>query len=193
MIRRWMTVLCLALILWLCSSCADYLAFEDRFDAGETLTPDQLEEISEQIFSGDNDASSETVPGMVYWLKNGEVYHTDRGCRHLDRKTDVLMGTPEEAVAAGRIKACAVCTPETESDVLTDTTTDRETEEISSYSETITETSLEILVVYWTERGKAYHADRDCHYIADSKQVHEGTADEAAQAGKEKPCSSCFD
>ena len=46
-------------------------------------------------------------------------------------------------------------------------------------------------VYYWTEKGNVWHTRRDCSYLSESKDVFEGSIDNAVEAGKERPCSRC--
>lgn len=49
----------------------------------------------------------------------------------------------------------------------------------------------ELSVVYYTENGTVWHAERDCSYLKRSQNVLEGSVEGAAIAGKTRPCSSC--
>ncbi len=46
-------------------------------------------------------------------------------------------------------------------------------------------------VVYYTENGTVWHADRNCSYLKRSQNVLEGSVEGAAIAGKTRPCSAC--
>lgn len=45
----------------------------------------------------------------VYWLEKGEVFHAFDTCQYVKGKTDILHGTGEEAVKAGKTRLCKVC------------------------------------------------------------------------------------
>lgn len=45
--------------------------------------------------------------------------------------------------------------------------------------------------VYWTQFGKSYHYDPDCHTIKNSKNVYYGTIEEAFEAKRSDPCDFC--
>ncbi|MDD6045623.1 MAG: hypothetical protein PUC76_08290 [Clostridia bacterium] len=47
--------------------------------------------------------------------------------------------------------------------------------------------------VYWTQYGRSYHLDQDCHTLARSKVLYEGTMDEAFEAKRNDPCDYCAD
>ncbi len=46
-------------------------------------------------------------------------------------------------------------------------------------------------VAYWTQWGKSYHFDPDCHTLSRSSILYEGTIDEAFAAHREDPCDFC--
>lgn len=45
--------------------------------------------------------------------------------------------------------------------------------------------------VYWTPNGKSYHSIEWCYTLEKSKEVINGTLDEAFDEGKDDPCSKC--
>lgn len=45
----------------------------------------------------------------VYWTKGGSVWHVSRGCSALKNSTDILSGTEDEALAAGKSRVCKKC------------------------------------------------------------------------------------
>jgi len=45
--------------------------------------------------------------------------------------------------------------------------------------------------VYWTQFGKSYHLDPDCHTLLRSKTIYEGSVDEAYDANRTDPCDFC--
>ena len=47
--------------------------------------------------------------------------------------------------------------------------------------------------VYWTQYGRSYHLDQDCHTLARSKVLYEGNMDEAFEAKRNDPCDYCAD
>ena len=48
-------------------------------------------------------------------------------------------------------------------------------------------------VVYWTQYGRSYHLDQDCHTLARSKVLYEGSMDESFEAKRNDPCDYCAD
>jgi hypothetical protein len=44
---------------------------------------------------------------------------------------------------------------------------------------------------YWTQWGKSYHFDPDCHTLMRSKTVYKGTIEEAFEANRTDPCDFC--
>lgn len=45
--------------------------------------------------------------------------------------------------------------------------------------------------VYWTAAGGVYHLNKDCGHIINSTEIYSGTAADAMEAGKSRPCKSC--
>ena len=45
--------------------------------------------------------------------------------------------------------------------------------------------------VYWTQFGKSYHLDPDCHTLLRSKTIYEGSVDESYDANRTDPCDFC--
>ena len=45
--------------------------------------------------------------------------------------------------------------------------------------------------VYWTPGGSVYHLDKDCYHILNSTEIVTGTAADAMEAGKNRPCKYC--
>lgn len=44
-------------------------------------------------------------------------------------------------------------------------------------------------VVYWTLKGKNYHATKECPTLSRSKEIYSGTV---AESGKDDPCDQCY-
>ncbi len=44
---------------------------------------------------------------------------------------------------------------------------------------------------YWTQFGKSYHLDPNCHTLLNSSTIYEGTIEEAFAANREDPCDFC--
>ena len=44
---------------------------------------------------------------------------------------------------------------------------------------------------YWTQFGKSYHLDPNCHTLLNSSTIYEGTVEEAFAANREDPCNFC--
>lgn len=48
-------------------------------------------------------------------------------------------------------------------------------------------------MAYWTQWGRSYHLDPDCHTLARSATIYEGTIEEAFEAKRNDPCDFCAD
>lgn len=54
--------------------------------------------------------AAQTLSGTdVYWTKGGGVYHLSEDCQHLNNSDTLILGTVEEAVAAGKARLCKTC------------------------------------------------------------------------------------
>lgn len=54
-------------------------------------------------------APAENQTDTVYWVKNGGVWHLRRDCSSLSRSKEILSGTVDEAIAAGKERVCKLC------------------------------------------------------------------------------------
>ena len=45
--------------------------------------------------------------------------------------------------------------------------------------------------VYWTQFGKSYHLDPNCHTLMRSSKVYQGTIEKAFEANRTDPCDFC--
>ena len=210
--KHTVSILCLLLSILCFSACASHIRGGNGFNGGETMTPEQLESVSNSLFGTTPEEDKETVPNdtTAHWLKSGSVYHLNRHCRYLEGKANVNSGTVAEANAAGKRKVCSTCAdyveaatetvPHEENEPLEPETDDsRETNGADAETEPATEVATEeetfppmlTGIVYWTENGSVYHKDADCRYIRNSKHVLYGTEEDAQEAGKARACSSC--
>lgn len=57
----------------------------------------------------DDTSHTEENPYTVYWVKGGEVWHTTSKCSSLSRSKNILSGTVEDALLAGKARACKRC------------------------------------------------------------------------------------
>ena len=91
-------------------------------EAGETVDIDELRKAfladtqpSVTVESDDTStdqtgaAADDEVTDTVYWVKNGEVWHTKSTCSSLSRSKDIRSGTVEEAMLAGKDRVCKRC------------------------------------------------------------------------------------
>lgn len=112
----------LCLLAAILVSCRSHGILSDDFQAGDTVTPEELLEISREIFTetAEPTATTEGEPmtlapdATVYWLDGGSVYHADPACRHMAHAEpeDIREGKIADAVDNGKERLCASCTPE---------------------------------------------------------------------------------
>lgn len=112
-------------LLSLClTSCRTHGLLDQAFDAGQTVTPEDLLEISRELFTQTEPPTQapetesrepETLSptATVYWLKNGSVYHASKDCHHISHATpeDIREGLVSDAVLDGKERLCTSCAP----------------------------------------------------------------------------------
>lgn len=112
-------------LLSLClTSCRTHGLLDQAFDAGETVTPEDLLEISRELFTQaepptqapeteSREPETLSPTATVYWLKNGSVYHASKDCHHISHATpeDIREGLVSDAVLDGKERLCTSCAP----------------------------------------------------------------------------------
>ncbi len=80
----------------------------DRFSAGRPLSREELDSIAESIREATAiwNPDADYPEGTVFWPSGGSAYHTNPGCKHLQRAAKVYCGTVDEALAAGKATVC---------------------------------------------------------------------------------------
>ncbi len=51
----------------------------------------------------------EEATSQVYWTTGGKVFHIYEDCQHLNRSEELMLGTTQEAEAAGKERLCKTC------------------------------------------------------------------------------------
>jgi hypothetical protein len=80
---------------------------KDTYTEINETTYSECDDTSEKQSSETTEAQSELT--VVYWTKNGSVWHTYRDCGHLSKSKEVESGSVEKAVEAGKEKLCSAC------------------------------------------------------------------------------------
>ena len=80
----------------------------------EETVPDDTTTITETANISETTAAPETTAAInqeqtVYWVKNGEVWHISINCPSLARSKNILSGSLDDAMAAGKERACKRC------------------------------------------------------------------------------------
>ena len=71
--------------------------------------------IPETIVTPETTVIPETTPvterqeQTVYWVEGGEVWHTTSSCPSLSRSKNILSGSLDDAIAAGKERVCKRC------------------------------------------------------------------------------------
>ena len=86
---------------------------------GTELSAEEIFELSESFpRETESESEAETKPeetvepadGIVYFSEGGEVWHEWRTCGHLSQKNEIICGSIEDAIAAGKERGCSFCT-----------------------------------------------------------------------------------
>ncbi len=115
------TVCLLGLLL---VSCRTHGLLDKEFDAGETVTPEDLLAMSRELFTQaetptpapeteSKEPETLSPDATVYWLKNGSVYHASKECYHISHATpeDIREGLVQDAAHDGKERLCTFCAP----------------------------------------------------------------------------------
>lgn len=97
-----------ALFLLLFAGCAK----SDGFDAGETLSGEELEQLQKSLLEEKNQPATPPEKIECYYTASGSVYHKDRNCSFLKNAKEVLEGTIEEATVTRALRPCSRCAVE---------------------------------------------------------------------------------
>lgn len=65
------------------------------------------------VSAEEKQAAEANISGQVTWTKYGKVYHIyideDHWCQHLNNSDEVVVGSVDEAIAAGKTRLCKTC------------------------------------------------------------------------------------
>lgn len=161
-------------------------------ESDESTLDDTPEQGGEQSGVGDelqNDDIDENKT-VFYYTETGEVYHTNRDCTYLSKSKDVREGDLSQVEKAGKNRVCSLCAKAEQEGQTSENDGDHEN---GDKTESDTGMGENKTIVYYTVSGETYHFDRNCTYLRNSKQLNEGSVDDALAAGKARPCSRCGD
>lgn len=97
-----------ALLLFLLAACAK----DDGFDAGETLSGEELEGLQKSLLEEKEQLVTSPEKVECYYTAGGSAYHKDRNCSFLKTAKEVLGGTIEEATVTRALHPCPRCAVE---------------------------------------------------------------------------------
>ncbi len=191
--KQFRSFLLIVIFAFMLTGCSSYIDPNGGFHTGETLTPDELDRLSNQIFG--EDKTEPPFDNVFYWTDSGSKVHLFSDCGHLKRSDDIRSGD-ENAIRslekAGMCSSCLKKAGKTEADfsfVGVDATT-----AATAGTEAMT-TSYSVnyyTQFYWTEGGGKYHLYSDCGHIKGSPSVLSGNRSKLAEAEKDGPCSTCL-
>ncbi len=92
-------------------SCTRYTASD--FYGGESVSPGMISEIEDKL----NETTAEKYPAVTdaegrqifFWTPSGTVFHRSESCPRLSSSAQVVSGTQDEALEAGKTRGCSVC------------------------------------------------------------------------------------
>ena len=61
------------------------------------------------ISEEEQQAAMTEIEGDVFWAPSGKVYHMDEDCQAFTQSEELIVGSVEEAIAAGRTRLCSFC------------------------------------------------------------------------------------
>ncbi len=139
---------------------------------------------------------------LVFWLKNGTVWHLDYNCRSLTgaERDAIHTGTIGNAYADGKKRGCKNCASDVELDYSsfvpnvsesTESETIETTKAIDKYIKEYAEDGK--LIVFWLDGSKIWHESRYCSSLSrsDPSKLNSGCIDDALDSGKERACKNC--
>ncbi len=197
----------LALSVLLLAGCSKHLDPNGGFNAGETLNSDELEDLSNQIFTSGTTAAP--IDNIFYWTESGSKVHLFSDCGHLKNSSGLRFGDEISVRSLKKDGMCSLCLKkagktEADFDFFEDSTTAANTGggAQATAATTPTQTATEApepsysvdyyTQFYWTESGSKYHLYRECGHIKNSASVLSGNKYKLAEAEKDGPCSSCL-
>ena len=82
------------------------LSLEDITQMRQTF---EEPELSEQNYENLVPYSDKNVEIRVYWVKNGNVWHTSPECGYFNDDVEIIFGSEEDAIQCGKQRACRIC------------------------------------------------------------------------------------
>ncbi len=188
------TLLVIALVIFMLTGCTKHLDPNgEGFNAGETLTPEELDRLSSQIFTASETARP--FDNIFYWTENGSKVHLFSDCGHLKNSSDICSGDENAVRSLKKSGMCASCLKvankaETDFDFFDANTTTSAVPntEAPRPSYSINSDTL----FYWTESGSKYHLYRDCSYLKNAVNILSADKTELDESEKDGPCSACL-
>lgn len=112
--QKRLLIIALTAVLLL-SGCSEYsdIAGESDYNTGIYVTPEVIDSIAAAVsaaqtekYPRETDVSGNTV---VFWVEGGTVWHESRACSSVAKSDSVSSGSREDALAAGKERACLIC------------------------------------------------------------------------------------
>ncbi len=115
--------------------------------------------------------------GDVFWTKSGTLWHASYKCSYIANSKTVYHGSVEDAMLAGKVKACERCSAAlAEQDIW----------------EQLEKNSVLDGDVFFTREGEVWHSSENCNALG-QERVYHGSRAIAILLGKTVACNECGD
>lgn len=123
----------------------------------------------------DKENSLLAAEGDVFWTKSGTLWHSSYKCSSLSRSKTILHGTLEEAMLAGKVRACTRCSSSGSEDDIW---------------EQLEKSAVAEGDLFFTRDSSLCHTREDCDLLSGSQTYH-GSRAIAILLGKSEVCGEC--
>ncbi len=183
----------LAIAVFMFTGCSKFFQYHNNdFNAGETLTPEELDRLSNQIFTDDGGAAP--FDNTFYWTDSGSKVHLFSDCGHLKNSDNILSGDENAVRLIKKSGVCSICLKKagmTEADFdFFENSTSGTTDDTS-----FDDTSITIPfdgTFYWTDSGSKVHLFSDCGHLKNSDNILSGDENAVRLLKKSGVCSTCL-
>ncbi len=153
----------LVLLLATLIGCSEYIAFDDAAETGESITPEQMVEISKEM------QTTEAAPIEVASTESYDVESAPKDISvSFEQSIETVAPSTATTDAGNSVPAVTV-----------------EIYQTSPSGETVQK------FVYWTPGGSVWHTTNKCSSLSRSKEFVKGSEAEALAAGKDRACKRC--
>ena len=164
-------LICCMLAANIFTSCASNQT-ENRSD-GVLVDRNVLSSIIKDIEDKENSYLAED--GNVFWTASGQIWHASHECSYLANSKEILHGTVDEALLAGKERACTRCFT---------------TDEDKAYAE-LEGKDIENGDVFFSREGNKWHTNINCSKLIGVEKIYNSSVEKALELGKTGACEEC--